>query len=59
MEKLKGIGIVCGIIFSVLSSIGLLLAGLSWVIGMHIIPVNSNIKSLGTEIKNRDKKLKR
>ena len=40
------IGARVAIVFGVLSCMGLLMAGLSWVIKMHLIPINNKLDNL-------------
>ncbi len=46
MEKTKIIGAWVGIIFGIVSTIALFLTGLSWVIGIHINPINDKLDNL-------------
>ncbi len=57
ITKVESLKNWAGLVFYTLSAMAIFISGLSWVIGMHIIPVNANIEFVKIEVSKVNTKL--
>ena len=57
ITKVESLKNWAGLVVYTLSAMAIFISGLSWVIGMHIIPVNANIEFVKIEVSKVNTKL--